>query len=136
MGDYNDEPFDASMDGHLLASRDRRLVQNDNDHLLYNPFWRLLGERDPHMSHALSPRFPGTCYYDKGDTTHWRTFDQIMVSAACLMGKPWNLIEEFSQIIDIQPLNLLLPNKKSIFDHFPVMSIIERELDGTEAGHE
>lgn len=128
MGDYNDEPFDKPLAGHLCASRDRRLVRRSR-YYLYNPFWRLLGEKDAHLPNRKIGTFAGTCFYSSGSETKWNTFDQIIVSSACLLGLPWHLNEEKSMVLDLPPLDLLLMKKKSIFDHFPIQSILESNIE-------
>jgi len=127
MGDYNDEPFDKPLSGHLRATRDRRLVRQSTNYL-YNPFWRLLGEKDAHVPNKKIKTFAGTYYYSSGIETKWNTFDQIIFSSACLHGLPWHLDEEKCMVLDMPPLDLLLMDRKSIFDHFPIQSILESNI--------
>jgi hypothetical protein len=61
MGDYNDEPFHRSINEKLMSSRDRNRVIKNKD-LLYNPFWRLLGESKPFVGENEDNVFAGTCY--------------------------------------------------------------------------
>ena len=131
MGDYNDEPFDPALSGHLLASRDRRLVRK-NRGLLYNPFWRFLGEREPHVPGRVSRPHAGTFYHSSGDTTKWRTFDQILFSSACLLGQPWHINEELTCVLEIPPLDTLVQDSGWIFDHFPVTSVLETDFSLSE----
>jgi hypothetical protein len=127
MGDFNDEPFNQSISDNILATRDRRFAIKKNN-FLYNPFWRHLGEKEPHVPKGFSKCFSGTCYYKGDDNAKWHTFDQIMVSSSCLRGCPWHLKENCTAILEIPPLDSLIPSSKTIFDHFPVMSVLEREL--------
>ena len=126
LGDYNDEPFDASIAGQLFASRDRTLVR-EKPHLLYNPFWRLLGESAPQIPGEENPSCCGSYYYAKGDQTQWHTFDQIIFSSSFLGGGIWNLNEEYTKIIPLNELNHVFTDSKQIFDHFPILCAIERE---------
>ena len=126
MGDYNDEPFDSSLSGQLLAARDRKLVRK-NPQLLYNPFWRHLGERDPHIPGEPEKSACGTYYYRSGLTTRWHTFDQIMFSSAFLGSSEWELDERGTQIVRIPFPNGGVSSSRNIFDHYPVASVIYRE---------
>jgi hypothetical protein len=52
LGDFNDEPFDAPLSNHLMATRDRALA--GKSHLLYNPLLAIVGLLQP-----LSPGVTG-----------------------------------------------------------------------------
>lgn len=126
LGDYNDEPFDSSLSEQLLAARDRRLVRKD-PRLLYNPFWRHLGEPGPHEPGVPCYGYSGSCFFSSGIDTHWRTFDQIIFSSAFLGQSEWQLNEQYTRILQFQPFDSLVSTRGTIFDHFPVLSVIERE---------
>jgi len=133
LGDYNDEPFDESLDGMLLATRDRGLVRKPGVHL-YNPFWRHLGEPDPYIPGQRRTTFCGTCYDRRGELTSWRTFDQIIFSSAFLSPGSWQLNEQFTRILQFESLTTRVGSKGSHFDHFPVLSVIERTEGGEANG--
>lgn len=126
LGDYNDEPFSLSLSEQLMATRDRRLVRKYSE-LLYNPFWRHLGEPDPHVPGFHRESYGGSYFHSSGNETHWRTFDQIIFSSAFLGRSDWQLNEQHTQILQLWPLVSLISRTKTIFDHFPVLSVIERE---------
>lgn len=126
MGDYNDDPSESSLEESLSATRDRKLAQKKPE-LLYNPFWRLLGEPNPYAPGELESGYAGSYYYSKDNITNWRTFDQIIFSSAFLGQNEWRLNERYSRIIQPNPFDSLVIKRDTIFDHFPVMSIIERE---------
>ncbi len=126
MGDYNDEPFDSSLSQQLLAARDRNLVRK-NPQLLYNPFWRHLGEREPHIPGEPQDSVCGTCHYKSGLTTRWHTFDQIMFSSAFLGASEWVLDERQTQILRIPSFQNGISLPRNIFDHYPVVSVICKE---------
>lgn len=120
MGDFNDEPFDLSIATGLKASRDRALVAADRAPL-YNPFWRLLGERQ-HLEQASSVhRGAGTYFYRGGSkTTDWYTFDQIMFSRHTLVGElGWRLREERVHIVTLHA------DSTNRSDHCPVFAEME-----------
>jgi hypothetical protein len=126
MGDFNDEPFDRSLSEHLLTTRDREFVCKFPT-FLYNPFWRHLGESIPYFRGKSNKSYAGSCYYTGGRDTYWRTFDQIIFSSAFLKEGDWQLNEKYTKIIDIEPYCGSVSSNKNIFDHFPVISVIERD---------
>lgn len=126
LGDYNDEPYDSSLAEQLLAVRDRGLISKKPE-LLYNPFWRHLGEAHPYVKGTANNSYSGSCFHKTGLDTQWRTFDQIIFSSAFIGGSNVYLNEEFSQILQIHPFASSILKTKDIFDHFPVLSVIEKE---------
>ncbi len=134
IGDFNDEPFDQPLAGHLLASRDRTLVSK-GDVLFYNPFWRHLGETSPYLPGVASQSIGGTYYYHKSnEETRWRTFDQIIFSSSFLGGNQWHLNEAYTTIFQHHSFNELVLNPKEIFDHLPIVSVIQKRLDAFSEG--
>ena len=127
LGDYNAEPHSSSLEGQLLAVRDRRLVRR-NPELLYNPFWRHLGESQPYAPDELSESNCGTYYWKPGLKTQWHTFDQIIVSSAFLGQSEWRLNENLTQILRGPPFDHHISTRDNLFDHFPVLSVIERSM--------
>lgn len=127
LGDFNDEPFDFSLSEQLLAVRDRQSVRR-NPHLLYNPFWRYLGESLPHVPGAPCRSYCGSYYHASGVDTRWRTFDQIIFSAPFVGDGDWQLNEAYTQILHLEPFAASVSDRREIFDHFPVISVIEREV--------
>lgn len=134
MGDFNEEPFDQSLEGELLATRDRKLVQNSPAYL-YNPFWRYMGESQPYDYSTGIRSFAGTCYVPSGHTTKWKTVDQIILSAAFVGRSEWHLKEELTKILHITPRGTGKTSSTDIFDHFPVIATIEKVIQG-EGGEE
>ncbi|WP_338848394.1 hypothetical protein V8J88_05885 [Massilia sp. W12] len=119
MGDYNDEVFDVSITEYLQASRDRELVLRKR-HLLYNPFWRKLG------ASLDGDYFSGTIFDWRGEFTRWRSFDQIMLSAALLDGAQWRLDESSANIYSSATLSACL--RKHEFDHLPVILNMQKVM--------
>jgi hypothetical protein len=127
LGDYNDEPFDSSLAEQLLAVRDRKLVKK-NPELLYNPFWRHLGEALPYIHGTPCDSNSGSCFHSSGLETQWRTFDQIIFSAAFIGHSKWHLNEKHTNILNFRNIDDRYTSNPDIFDHFPVLSVIEREV--------
>jgi endonuclease/exonuclease/phosphatase family metal-dependent hydrolase len=125
MGDFNDEPFDESLSWHLLATRDRHLVQTKKGYL-YNPFWRKLGQSRPYARSLLNGGPAGTCFYKTATETRWRTFDQILFSSAFFGKSMWHLREEETIVLTTEFLIELINNDEVYFDHFPVLAAVER----------
>jgi hypothetical protein len=126
LGDFNDEPFDSSLCDQLLAGRDRNLIQKKSA-LLYNPFWRRLGEAMPQVPGIPSQGYSGSCFHKSGIETQWRTFDQIIFSSAFLGSSEWYLNEKYTNILQLHPFDTVVSKSNEIFDHFPVIGVIERE---------
>lgn len=96
IGDFNDEPFSYAVHTQLRGVRERTLVFDDTSReLLYNPFWRKLGERHPAGQGAPVFGPAGTYFYEKNRANgqRWYTYDQLLVTAAFLSGAGWTLDE-------------------------------------------
>lgn len=126
MGDYNIEPFDASLAEQLMATRDRDLARKRPD-LLYNPFWRRMISEDFYAQGHVEQGGCGTCFYRSGEITRWRTFDQIIFSSAFLGRSAWHLNESKCGILDLPKCLEMLLDRHQIFDHLPVIGVIEKE---------
>ena len=124
VGDYNDEPFDVSLAGQLMATRDRELASK-KPHLLYNPFWRHLCCPTLSSSDNTDEGSGGTYFHKSGEITRWRTFDQIIFSSAFLGHGNWHLNEELTGILDFEGYGAMIMDAKEIFDHFPVFGVID-----------
>lgn len=125
MGDFNDEPFDQSMTDHLRGSRDRQYVIDDT-RLLYNPFWRQLGERQDISDESGGRLAPGTHFYRSDQLTHWLTVDQALVSREFLGRNKWVLNEAETGPIQLPPLITEKGRLKRGFDHFPIVVTFDR----------
>ncbi len=125
MGDFNEEPFHVSLEGQLLATRDRKVALKSPTYL-YNPFWRCLGESHPYDHRTAIRSFAGTCYVASGHTTKWKTVDQIILSAAFVGRSEWHLNEQLTKILHIIPKAMGETSSADIFDHFPVIATVEK----------
>jgi endonuclease/exonuclease/phosphatase family metal-dependent hydrolase len=132
LGDLNTEPFSNELRSDLPTSRSRDVVRNHSrragtdDLLLYNPCWRLLGERSPwrgEMVHSLA----GTFTMKKNSPSTWRTFDQVLVSGSLLGTRGWVLREDEltigtdDEVFDPKNVNFLPLS----IDHFPVLGQLQ-----------
>jgi hypothetical protein len=128
LGDFNDEPFDESIAGMLLATRDRTLACAKSGYL-YNPFWRHVGESEPHSHEGTQIGVCGSYFHRSGNETQWRTFDQILFSRSFLSGRNWHLNERMTMIVQSEQLVGLVKSNGN-FDHLPVLGVIERSMKG------
>jgi len=133
LGDFNDEPFNDSLSAGLLGSRDRNLVRQRPRHL-YNPFWRLLGERQVLEEEAGRRLGAGTHYYKGTMATHWHSYDQFLVSASLLSGPGWVLREGGTRIWQGPPLLKPRGGLAPRFDHFPIVGMLSYVAPAEMAG--
>lgn len=124
MGDYNDDPFSPSLASHLLATRDRALARR-GDMLLYNPFWRWIGESHDDVSGEREEGICGTHFYSKGATNRWFTYDQIIFSSAFLNDQAMVLNEPRCGILVPSELRTKVLRRDEIFDHLPVIATVD-----------
>ena len=144
MGDFNDDPFDASLMIHAVALRERGDVLRAQSAKFYNFAWTYLTR--PAIDHRGNPReLDGTLYY-AGDGN---VFDQLLVSGTLLSGKgPLSLvegsagIEAFPEMVDHRvsegPIRFRLPkgdpqknvNMDGFSDHFPVSLMLRETASG------
>lgn len=119
IGDFNDEPFDYSLTTGLHGTRDRASARANED-LLYNPFWRLLGENQAGEPSGLA-RFAGSYYSTIDRSTCWYTFDQALVSSSLLQGNGWTLNERETTILSTDLLRTERGGFRYGFDHLPIV---------------
>lgn len=129
LGDFNDEPFNRSIQEYLFAIRNRARVQARKNSkkarpYLYNLSWSLMDQPTP-----------GTFYYSK-NPAGWNMLDQIMVSKGVLTGKNGLEVDEDSMEI-FRPKRIRegsnpKPYRKKknkwivgFSDHFPVITKVK-----------
>jgi endonuclease/exonuclease/phosphatase family metal-dependent hydrolase len=89
MGDFNDEPFDASLVRHALSTRQRAKVANGSSPRLWNLMWPLLGA-------GL-----GTFYFDN----YANVLDQFLVNKNLIQSTgPLRAEPETAQLFDLPGL--------------------------------
>jgi hypothetical protein len=125
LGDYNDEPFDTSIADNLMATRDRALAER-RKHLLYNPFWRHFSSAIEDAADSVGDH--GSYFHKAGESTQWRTFDQMMFSSSFLGSTRWQLVERSTRVLDIPAYTALVKAASSCFDHLPIIGHIQRRI--------
>ncbi len=135
MGDFNDDPFDESLQSYARATREREDVQRAQTAVrFYNLAWRFMEQTG--RDHQGNPRrVHGTIYY-QGDG---HVFDQILVSRGLLLESGVVTVDESTAGIELHPemvdhregqgpIRFGLPkgdaarnvNTSGFSDHFPV----------------
>lgn len=118
LGDFNVEPYDASILNGLRSSRDKEIIKL-NPSLFYNPFWRFL----PVQKNIAS----GTHYYKKDEYHHWHVYDQILISGN-FFKEGWDLDDANVQILDEEAIITLVPSLiENPSDHLPVLTKLEKK---------
>jgi endonuclease/exonuclease/phosphatase family metal-dependent hydrolase len=139
MGDFNDDPFDASLIVHAQALRERGDVARAQSAKFYNLSWRYLTQTVTDRQ-GNQRALDGTLYFD-GDAN---LFDQILVARGLLTGpgrfravEASAKIEAFPEMVDHRvgegPVRFGLPkgnaaanvNTTGFSDHFPVSVVID-----------
>lgn len=128
LGDFNDEPYDASVSEMLLATRDLALAQRDA-RLLYNPFWKSLTLNERYTKNRSASDLTGSYFYKKDQIHKWRVFDQAMFSSSLLGKSNWHLDEPRTGIISLPQLLSIGPNGSDYIDHLPIVAALEGDID-------
>lgn len=118
-GDFNDDPFSKPLAEKLLATRDKGLAMKNNEYF-YNPFWRHLSWVSDADSAGHLLDCSGTHYY-LGRYSRWHTFDQVIVSSACLQ-TGWLTLEESESGVYASEEMIEKVISQSIFDHLPIVA--------------
>jgi predicted extracellular nuclease len=122
LGDFNDEPFNRSLQEYALSTHDRARVLGGRNPYLFNLMWPILSAGK------------GSHYY----SGQWNVLDQIMVSRGILNGKSgWQLGGE-AQIEAVSVMRYprrigprrfgLSPSERDrdgFSDHYPVSVLLE-----------
>lgn len=124
LGDFNDEPFDNSVNTALISSRDRQWVRARPE-ILYNPCWRLLGERQDLSDEDAGPICAGTHFFTS-PLTRWHTVDQVLVSSSLLGGREWRLREQEIRIWHPPFMRSRFGRISGGSDHLPILCGLER----------
>ncbi len=128
LGDFNDEPYNASLSDTLFATRDLAMAQQ-NSRLLYNPFWRSLTTGEKYVKNSPATDLTGSYFYRQDKVHRWRVFDQAMFSSSLLGKSNWHLDETRTGIVSRSQLLNIGPNGNDYIDHLPVVAALEGDID-------
>ncbi|HSF82601.1 MAG TPA: endonuclease/exonuclease/phosphatase family protein [Anaerolineales bacterium] len=142
MGDFNDDPFDESLQFHARATRERGDVERAQTAVrFYNLAWRYLAQQG--QDRNGNPKLlNGTLYFDGNGNV----FDQILVSKGLLIqGSPIKVdettarMELYPEMVDHRvaygPIRFGLPKGNAaknvdtggFSDHFPVSVVLQEQ---------
>jgi endonuclease/exonuclease/phosphatase family metal-dependent hydrolase len=142
LGDFNDDPFDESLQVHARATRERGDVERAQTAVrFYNLTWRYLEQLG--QDHDGNPKLlHGTLYFNGNGNV----FDQLLVSKGLLIqNSPIKVIEDtarielFPEMVDHRvaygPIRFGLPkgnaaknvNTSGFSDHFPVSVVLQEQ---------
>lgn len=127
MGDFNDNPYDKSLNECMKASRCHDAVRLYPLEYFYNPFWRTIVSEQKYTHVHSSSTFPsGTHKYKQFLGTVWHSYDQILMSGSFLNEGYWHLDETKTYIV--QDRNLLndYNETRHFIDHLPIICEITR----------
>lgn len=123
MGDFNDEPYDRSMQEYLLGTRDSDRVLNAQNPILLNLMWPLLADDDP-----------GTLRF----RSDWNMLDQFLINKGMLRDdSSVRVIPESTQIFrpslvkrsNGAPRRFGRPmrglDENGFSDHFPITVVLD-----------
>ena len=142
MGDFNDDPFDESLQAHARAIRERGDVERAQTAVrFYNLAWRYL-EQQGQDRNGNPKLLHGTLYFNGNGNV----FDQLLVSKGLLIqGSPLRVneetarIEAYREMVDHRvtegPIRFGLPkgdaarnvNTSGFSDHFPVSVVLQEQ---------
>jgi len=126
MGDYNDEPFSASMFQGVQAGKCYDSAKHHTKNNFYNPFARLSFSTEIYSHLNSIPQSVGT-YYLKGsrqEPQNFFTFDQIIFSSNFLGFSDWHLDESSVQIYKHNHILETMLSRSKVFDHYPILASI------------
>lgn len=127
VGDFNVNPFEASMAGGLhsvmsrqVASRGTRKVDGREYPFFYNPMWC-------HFGDAVS-NIAGSYFYDAGEHVnhYWNMFDQVLLRpelAARFDSARLSILKAIGSLSLVRPNGR--PNRKVGSDHLPLLFEVE-----------
>ncbi|MCP4455339.1 MAG: hypothetical protein GY809_28090 [Planctomycetes bacterium] len=142
MGDFNDDPFDESIQIHARATRERGDVERAHTAArFYNLAWHYLEQQG--QDHRGNPKHLHGTLYHKGNG---HVFDQLFASKGLLIqDSPMTVIQNtarieiFPEMVDHRvsygPIRFGLPkgraaqyiNADGFSDHFPVSVVIQEQ---------
>jgi endonuclease/exonuclease/phosphatase family metal-dependent hydrolase len=142
MGDFNDGPFDESLQIHARATRERGDVERAQTAVsFYNLAWRYLEQQG--QDHNGNPKLLHGTLYWKGNGN---IFDQLLVSKGLLIQNSPITVDEASARMEIYPemvdhrvahgpIRFGLPkgdaaqnvNLNGFSDHFPVSVVLQEQ---------
>lgn len=128
LGDFNDNPYDHSLNINLQASRCHDAVRKFPKEYFYNPFWRSIVAENKfsHLDVSKQVYRSGSYKYRAFQGTVWHSYDQAIVSGSLILGGSWCLNEHETNIVSTEELLNDYSNYKCFIDHLPIICEITR----------
>lgn len=127
MGDFNDNPYDQSLNKHLHASRCHDAVRKHPNEFFYNPFWRsVISEyKYSHVKNSR-PYRSGSYKHNEFSGAMWHSYDQAILSGSFLTDGYWRLNEYETKVMSFNSILNDYDNNKNFIDHLPIICEITR----------
>lgn len=126
LGDFNDEPFNASIMNYLRGCRDASHAAG-SDGILYNPFWKSISCSIGYDRFKANYEPTGSYLYKRDKLHKWRVFDQMLFSKQFIGQGPWDLIEEETFVLRYPELMSRMAHSDSKLDHLPITAALVRK---------
>ncbi|WP_368178350.1 hypothetical protein [Aeromonas sp. R7-1] len=127
LGDFNDNPYDRSLNVNLQASRCHDAVRKYPNEFFYNPFWRTIVSEKKYSHLEPMQAYPsGSHKYKTFQGTIWHSYDQAIVSGSLISGGRWCLNEYETNIISSTDILNDYSSSKCFIDHLPIVCEITR----------
>lgn len=128
MGDFNDNPYDDSLNKILKANRCHDAVKKYPNEFFYNPFWRtVVSEQKYSYAETNKSYRSGSHKYKQFSGTIWHSYDQIVVSGSFLNNSYWHLNEYRTHVMSPESILSHYSDSNHFIDHLPIVCEITRE---------
>ncbi|MFM5604259.1 MULTISPECIES: endonuclease/exonuclease/phosphatase family protein [Aeromonas] len=127
IGDFNDNPYDLSLNKILHASRCHDAVRAYPKEYFYNPFWRSIVSEQKYCHSTNSGTYrSGSHRYKEFQGTMWHSYDQAIVSGSFVSNKYWHLNEYETKIVTYEAMLESYEDSTHFIDHLPIICEINR----------
>ncbi|MBY7924554.1 endonuclease/exonuclease/phosphatase family protein [Vibrio fluvialis] len=127
MGDFNDNPYDDSLNKILKANRCHDAVKKYPKEFFYNPFWRtVVSEQKYSYADTNKSYRSGSHKYKQFSSTIWHSYDQIIVSGSFLNNSYWHLNEYRTHVMSPESILSHYSDINHFIDHLPIVCEITR----------
>lgn len=127
MGDFNDNPYDDSLNKHLNANRCHDAVKKYPNEFFYNPFWRSVVSEYKYSHAGVTTTYrSGSHKFKQFLGTIWHSYDQIVVSGSFLNNSYWHLNEFRTHVMTPEAILTNFEDNGHFIDHLPIVCEITR----------
>ncbi|MFQ2454809.1 hypothetical protein ACK316_08470 [Aeromonas caviae] len=127
IGDFNDNPYDQSLNKVLRASRCHDAVRAYPNEYFYNPFWRSIVSEEKYCHYTKVDTYrSGSHRFKEFQGTIWHSYDQAIVSGSFVSNKYWHLNEYETKIVMYDAMLANYGDSNHFIDHLPIICEINR----------